>query len=88
MGTADYGTPEYFVSRVQHIEDMKNGNMRIWYCVDRMTPEGLNETDTVLTVIMPISAIPEAVALRQAAFAKTSSWSIRVPNRTFALIAH
>lgn len=86
MGMAEYGgAPEFFVSRVQHIEDMRNGNMRVWYCVDRTTPEGVVETDTVLTVIMPVSAIPDAVAQRQAVFGKSSEMLRTSRSRAFAL---
>lgn len=73
-------TPEFFVSRVQHIEDMRNGCVRYWFCIERTTPDGVSEKETVLTVIMPVSAIPEAVALRQAIFGKTRDWPIRMPR--------
>ena len=74
MSGAEGVTPEFFVSRVEHVEDMHNGCVRFWYCVDRTGPDGVRETETVCLVILPISAIPQAVALRNAALGKSAGW--------------
>lgn len=89
MSMVEYsGTPEYFVSRVQHIEDMQNGNMRVWYCVDRRGPDGITETEMVLTVIMPVAAIPDAVAKRHAVFGRISDSMVVLPRQMMSALLH
>lgn len=58
-----FTTPEFFASRLERIEDMKDGNFRFWFYVDRTTPEGVHETEPALTLIMPAPAVANCVML-------------------------
>lgn len=65
MSSADCVVPEFFVSKLDHAEDCRDGTVRFWYCVERTNPDGVREKDIVCTIIMPIAALPDAIAKRK-----------------------
>lgn len=76
----DQCIPEFFVSRLEHVENMGDGNARFWFAVDRELPGGEHETDTACIIIMPLSAIPPAAAMRKEVLGLTTQWPHATSN--------